>query len=55
MQAILGHPRLARVRDFELYCRPELVPFYRRMGFDPDPDQLKFLRLQRAAEPLDRD
>ena len=33
MDAIIGHPELAGVRHFELYCRPELIPFYERWGF----------------------
>ena len=33
MARILGHPRLARVRHFELYCLPEMAPFYERWGF----------------------
>jgi len=33
MDAIVGHPALVRVEHFELYCRPELIPFYERWGF----------------------
>ena len=34
MDWIKRHPELARVRHFELYCLPELVPFYEDMGPD---------------------
>lgn len=41
---IIAHPRLAGVRHLELYCRPELVPFYRKWGFElPDPE-FNFMR-----------
>jgi len=34
MNLALGHPRLAGVKSFELYCRAEMVPFYRQWGFE---------------------
>lgn len=33
LDRLLAHPRLADVRDFELYCQPDLVDFYERWGF----------------------
>ena len=33
---ILSHPELARVKHFELYCLPELVPFYEKLGFSTE-------------------
>jgi predicted GNAT family N-acyltransferase len=34
---VLEHPEVKSVELVELYCRPELVPFYERMGFSsPD-------------------
>jgi predicted GNAT family N-acyltransferase len=44
MDAMLHHPRLAEVQHVELYCRPELVPFYERWGFTADLGELRFLR-----------
>ncbi len=44
MAGILNHPRLRRVRHFELYCLPELLPFYRRWGFTEELGKLKFMR-----------
>jgi RimJ/RimL family protein N-acetyltransferase/GNAT superfamily N-acetyltransferase len=32
MDAVTGHQALARVQHFELYCRPELIPFLRALG-----------------------
>jgi len=49
MEAILGHPDLARVRHFELYCRPEMFPFYRRWGFTEDVGEILLMR--RTAPP----
>jgi predicted GNAT family N-acyltransferase len=46
---ILQHPDLASVKHFELYCLPELVPFYERWGFSPDVGDIVFLRRQGAA------
>jgi GNAT superfamily N-acetyltransferase len=33
IQALLSHPLLKRVELVELYCRPDLVPFYQSLGF----------------------
>lgn len=33
IETILGHPILAGVKHVELYCLPDLVPFYRKLGF----------------------
>ena len=57
MDTILAHPSLAAVRHFELYCRPELVPFYERWGFTDDLGELRFMRRVAptpAATPRDR-
>ncbi len=34
LDAMVTHPRLATVRSLELVCQPDLVPLYRRWGFD---------------------
>ena len=46
---ILQHPDLASVKHFELYCLPELVPFYERWGFSADVGGIVLLRRQGAA------
>src|SRR5437870_1824724 len=30
VDAVVHHPVLRTVRHFELYCRPDMIPFYRR-------------------------
>ena len=44
MDAIVSHPELKDVRHFELYCRPEMIPFYERWGFKEPGPTLRFLR-----------
>jgi RimJ/RimL family protein N-acetyltransferase/GNAT superfamily N-acetyltransferase len=44
MDAVIGHPALTRVQHFELYCRPELIPFYERWGFKEPGAALRFMR-----------
>ena len=33
VQSICGHPDLAEAQSIELVCQPELVEFYRKLGF----------------------
>lgn len=49
VERILQHPDLASVKHFELYCLPELVPFYERWGFSPEVGGIVFLRKQGAV------
>ena len=44
MDAIVAHPQLKSVRHFELYCLPELVPFYKKWGFTEELGELRFMR-----------
>ncbi|MBI3404179.1 MAG: GNAT family N-acetyltransferase [Acidobacteria bacterium] len=46
MDGILNHPKLKGVRHFELYCLPELIPFYRQWGFTEELGALRFMRKQ---------
>jgi GNAT superfamily N-acetyltransferase len=46
MSIILGHEQLQGVKSFELYCLPELMPFYERHGFS---DEVGAIRLMRRA------
>ena len=41
---ILAHPDLARVRHFELYCRPDVGPFYERHGFSTEVGGVRLMR-----------
>ena len=51
MEFIATHPDLARVAHLELYCRPELVPFYRKWGFVPNAAGCVLLRRSAAGDP----
>jgi predicted GNAT family N-acyltransferase len=45
METVVNHPRLRSVKHVELYCLPEMVPFYQRFGFTSDLGNLCLLRL----------
>lgn len=44
LDAVVSHPALARVGHIELYCLPELVPFYQKWGFTGELGALRFMR-----------
>jgi predicted GNAT family N-acyltransferase len=46
IQYVLDHPMLAQVAHIELYCRPELIPFYEQWGFAMPGPEVNLLRLQ---------
>jgi GNAT superfamily N-acetyltransferase len=48
LDAVVHHPRLGDVKHLELYCRPELVPFYEHWGFTAALGELRFMRLTRG-------
>jgi ribosomal protein S18 acetylase RimI-like enzyme len=49
LDTVVGHPQLRDVRHFDLYCRPDLVAFYKRWGFEEQPlGELRFMRLTRS-------
>jgi predicted GNAT family N-acyltransferase len=47
VQYVLDHPMLAQVTHVELYCKPELIPFYEQWGFARPGPEVNFLRMQR--------
>jgi predicted GNAT family N-acyltransferase len=49
MDAVVRHPRLARVRSVELVCQPELFGFYRRWGFTEQVGRSTLMRLTRSS------
>jgi len=51
MDEVVGHPRLRDVLHFELYCRPEMVPFYERWSFTNELGELAFMRRGQASTP----
>lgn len=44
MNAVLNHPELKKMRHFELYCLPELEPFYEQWGFSKEVGGVHFMR-----------
>ena len=44
MEAIVDHPELRAVKHFELYCLPEMEPFYQELGFSGEVAGVKLLR-----------
>jgi GNAT superfamily N-acetyltransferase len=50
LDAITSHPALLFVEHLELYCRPDLIPFYEKWGFTADLNKLRFMR--RTHEPF---
>ena len=49
IQHVLDHPMLAQVEHIELYCRPELIPFYEQWGFSTTPADVNLMRKVRSA------
>jgi hypothetical protein len=45
MQLITGHEKLRHVSHIELYCLPELFPFYQRSGFSENVGNLRLMRI----------
>ena len=48
MNTILSDPKLAGVEYLELYCLPELAPFYRALGFTDELGGVRLMRLSRG-------
>lgn len=44
MDRIINDPRLSSVKHLELYCLPELVPFYERWGFSAEVGAIQLMR-----------
>jgi hypothetical protein len=40
----VSHPDLREVKHFELYCLPELRPFYEKWGFEADVGGIDLMR-----------
>jgi predicted GNAT family N-acyltransferase len=45
IQSIHSHPNLREVKHFELYCLPELVPFYEKHHFTSAVGGIQLMRL----------
>lgn len=48
MERILNHSSLNKVEHFELYCRPEMLSFYKKWGFTEELGELHFMRKIRS-------
>lgn len=46
---VLNHQMLAGVRHVELYCKPEMIPFYEKCGFTAPEPEMNFLRITRSG------
>jgi len=44
IELVLAHPDLARVRNFELYCLPDVGSFYERHGFSTEVGGVRLMR-----------
>jgi predicted GNAT family N-acyltransferase len=49
MEYVLGHPMLGQVQHLELYCRPELIPFYEQWGFTASLPGVTLMRKERGG------
>ena len=47
VEEVLSHPAVKNVELVELYCRPELVRFYERMGFGSPDSGVVLMRKRR--------
>lgn len=48
---VTTHPALKSVRHIELYCLPELVPFYGKRGFSSDVGGFQLMRFEPLTKP----
>jgi GNAT superfamily N-acetyltransferase len=49
LDAVVAHPRLAVVQSLELVCQPDLIPLYRRWGFDNEVGSSSLMRRARRS------
>jgi predicted GNAT family N-acyltransferase len=52
MEELLAHPVVREVELMELYCRPELVPFYESFGFTSPDSGVVLMRRRCDAAPV---
>jgi GNAT superfamily N-acetyltransferase len=48
---VVAHPLLSNVAHLELYCRPDVAPFYEAWGFTTDPEALCLMRRSKPPAP----
>lgn len=44
MNTIINHPALKSVERLDLFCLPEIVPFYKKWGFTEEIGNIRFMR-----------
>jgi GNAT superfamily N-acetyltransferase len=49
IQHVLEHQMLAQVEHLELYCRPEMIPFYQQWGFSTSVAGNTLMRKERVT------
>ncbi|CAB9509501.1 Uncharacterized N-acetyltransferase ycf52 [Seminavis robusta] len=49
LRAIFDHKKLYKVKNFELYCAPEMEKYYQKFGFSTDVGGVLFLRKTRTS------
>jgi len=49
IEYVLDHPMLADVRHLELYCRPQLIPFYEQWGFTTSLSGVNLMRKEHGG------
>jgi GNAT superfamily N-acetyltransferase len=47
LDAVVHHPKLQTIEYFDLFCLPEMIPFYERWGFSADMASMVPMRRQR--------
>jgi len=50
LSLVLSHEALQEVMHFELYCAPEMVAYYERLGFSDMTKQLSLMRQEMASK-----
>lgn len=49
METICTHPDVQTVRDVELYCKPDMMLFYRKLGFSEDLTTRRLMRQDKTT------
>lgn len=47
VDTIIKHPRLKKVKKFDLTCAEDLIPFYKKFGFSENYGEVKPMRFER--------
>ncbi len=51
MEAIASHSGVANCRHLELYCAPDMIPYYEKFGYTAELGTLTFMRADRTVAP----